>query len=79
MGRLTTHVLDTANGKPVAGVEVHGRSDEGKLVVTVEDTPERRCIDTVTSLMDVKGVLSTTIVYQHTETDDEDSSAESVQ
>ena len=30
MGRLTTHVLDTANGKPGAGIEVQLSVQEGK-------------------------------------------------
>lgn len=34
MGRLTTHILDTANGKPAAGVELR--------LFAVDDTRERR-------------------------------------
>jgi 5-hydroxyisourate hydrolase len=37
MGRLTTHVLDTASGKPAAGVHVELRRD-GEAAVVAEGT-----------------------------------------
>ncbi len=37
MGRLSTHVLDTANGKPAAGVAIRlARVDDGKIVAIAE-------------------------------------------
>ena len=45
MGRLTTHVLDTANGKPGAGIEVQLSIKEGKawrVVKTVRTNADGR-------------------------------------
>lgn len=50
------------------GVEVHGQSEDGRLVVTVEDTEARRSADTVTGFQHIDGVLSAALVYQHTDT-----------
>ena len=40
MGRLTTHVLDTASGKPAAGVRVVLRRD-GEAAVVAEGVDQR--------------------------------------
>ena len=47
----------------IAGVEVHAVTDEGKLIVTVEEESDRILADTVLSLRDVPGVLSASMVY----------------
>ena len=47
----------------IAGVEVHAASDDGKLIVTVEEENDRILADTVLSLRDVPGVLSASMVY----------------
>lgn len=47
----------------IAGVEVHAVTDEGKLIVTVEEDSDRVLADTVLSLRDVPGVLSASMVY----------------
>ena len=70
---LHTHseysLLDGANRiKDLPGVEVHARSEEGRLVVTVEDSAEHACIDTLSALQRVAGVVSASLVYQHGET-----------
>jgi 5-hydroxyisourate hydrolase len=46
-GRLTTHVLDTANGRPAAGIEIElwrlvTEPDEWELVVTVTTNADGR-------------------------------------
>ena len=45
MGRLTTHVLDTAHGKPGAGMRIDLlRGDgEGRLLKSVETNSDGRC------------------------------------
>jgi nitrate reductase NapD len=45
------------------GVEVHGASDDGRLVITVEDTDESTVADTVIGVHNLKGVLSAAMVY----------------
>ena len=45
MGRLTTHVLDTARGRPGAGitVELYRAGDDRHLLRTVETNDDGRC------------------------------------
>ena len=50
------------------GAEVHAGSAEGRLVVTVEDSGEQLCIDTLSALQRVPGVVSASLVYQYGET-----------
>jgi nitrate reductase NapD len=47
----------------IAGVEIHAATDDGKLIVTVEEENDRILADTVLSLRDVPGVLSASMVY----------------
>lgn len=56
-----------AHLEAIAGVEVHSATDEGKLVITVESENRRFIADTITGLTDVKGVLSASMIYQHSE------------
>jgi len=46
---------------------VHACGAAGRLVVTVEDTAECACIDTLSALHRVAGVVSAALVYQHGE------------
>lgn len=55
------------------GVEVHGASPEGRMVVTIEErdgTP--LTTDSIRSINEVAGVLSTALIYQHSEPADEE-------
>ena len=56
----------------IPGVEIHGHNTDGRLVVTVEDTPQQACIDTLGAMHRIDGVLSASLSYQH----GEDSAAE---
>jgi nitrate reductase NapD len=49
------------------GVEIHGCTKDGRLVVTVEEVGEHSCIDTLANMHEVAGVLSASLVYQHSE------------
>lgn len=57
--------------KQISGLEIHGASDQGKLVVTVETDSYRKTGDAVTTLQHVEGVLSASMIYQHAEDLDE--------
>ena len=46
------------------GVGLHA-SEGGKLVVTVEDTPETMAADTLAALGHVPGVLNTSLIYHY--------------
>ncbi len=50
------------------GVEVHAGIAEGKLIVTVEDEgAESTVADTMHAFNDIKGVVSTTLIYHYGE------------
>lgn len=51
----------------VAGVEVHAASDDGRLVVVVEDTEDRLASETIMDLHQVPGVISLSLTYHHFE------------
>lgn len=47
------------------GVEIHAATQDGRFVVTVEDTPNATVADIVIELHRLVGVLSATMVYQY--------------
>ncbi len=49
------------------GVEIHGRNDHGRLIVTVEDTDDQAAIDGLASIHKVSGVIAAALVYHHFE------------
>jgi len=49
----------------IPGVEVHGGVEEGKLIVTVEDTDQAPASDTLMSFNDIEGVVSATLIYHY--------------
>ncbi|MDH4320892.1 MAG: chaperone NapD [Desulfobulbaceae bacterium] len=49
------------------GVEVHIKTDDDRLVVTIEDHVEASVADTLVNLYKVEGVLSAAMIYQHSE------------
>lgn len=51
--------------RALPGVEVHAGAELGKLVVTIEDTPDSLAADTIGLLNDVPGVLNTVLIYHY--------------
>lgn len=51
------------------GVEVHTMTDDGRLVVIVEDADGQWAGATITSFHDIEGVLSVALVYHHFDQD----------
>jgi nitrate reductase NapD len=49
----------------IPGVEIHGESDEDKIVVTVEDGEGYRVEDSITRLHEVDGVMAVALVYEY--------------
>lgn len=49
------------------GVEVHARSEDGRFVVVVEDTPTLLASETIMALHHIPGVVSLTLTYHHFE------------
>lgn len=52
------------------GVECHGMSEDGRLVVTVEDTPQSAMSDTLIAIHRVPQVLAATLAYEHSDIPD---------
>jgi nitrate reductase NapD len=49
------------------GVECHGMSDDGKLVVTVEDVEGSAMSDTLIAIHRVPQILATTLAYENSD------------
>ncbi len=49
------------------GVEVHAVGDDGRMVVTVEESSDSKMADTVNGLQDLDGVIAAAMVYHHFE------------
>lgn len=49
------------------GVEVHAESDDGRLVVVVEDTARRLASETIMDMHQLPGIVSITLTYHHFE------------
>ena len=49
------------------GVECHHMSDDGRLIVTVEDAPGAAMSETLIAIHRVPQVLATTLAYEHTD------------
>ncbi|HID44393.1 MAG TPA: ferredoxin [Chromatiaceae bacterium] len=49
----------------IPGVEVHGGVEEGKLIVTVEDSEEGSAGDIMMNFNSLEGVVSATLIYHY--------------
>jgi len=49
----------------LAGVEVHATQEDGKMVITVEDTPAAVPADTLMQVQNLPGVLSASLIYNY--------------
>ncbi len=54
----------------LAGVEVHGINEDGRMVVTLEEDDEGRMADTLLGLQQLEGVISASMIYHHSEEDE---------
>jgi len=48
----------------LSGVEIHAMTDDGRLVVTIEND-DGTMVDTMNSFHDIEGVLSASLIYHH--------------
>ena len=51
----------------IDGLEIHGNTDDDKYIVTLESSSYHQTGDAAMLLQGIKGVLSLSIIYQHTE------------
>lgn len=59
----------------VPGLEIHGTSPEGKVVLTLEGQDINQVSETYQKLHDFEGVLSVSLVYQYSD-DEPDTDSE---
>jgi len=59
----------------IPGGEVHEIQENGRLVVTVEDTADAAAIDGLSSIHKLPGVVAASLVYHHFESGHEDTDA----
>ncbi len=54
----------------IPGSEVHAVSNkDGRMIVTVEDTPDHACTDALVKVQQLDHVMSITLAYAHSESD----------
>ncbi|WP_029061678.1 chaperone NapD [Labrenzia sp. DG1229] len=49
------------------GAEIHACDDDGRIVVVVEDTPEKNASELIMEMHQIPGVVSVTLTYHHFE------------
>ncbi len=54
-----------ADLEAMPGVEVHGKSEEGKLVVTIEDEGKTLASDSMMAVQDINGVVNAVLIYHY--------------
>ncbi|MDV7338288.1 chaperone NapD [Terasakiella sp. A23] len=73
---LIAHVADGRMGDvrakldAFAGVEVHAETEDGRLVITIEDTEEVLAAERITEVDRLPGVLNSSLVYHQFESHD---------
>lgn len=55
----------------LAGVEAHGISPTGKLIVTIESVDDDSTLDTYTRIGQIEGVLAVAMIYNQSESEPE--------
>ena len=51
----------------IAGVDIHHQTDNGQIIITIEDTETRFASDIITDVSGVDGVLVASLVYHQSE------------
>ena len=49
----------------LSGVDVHGANEDGRIVITIEDTPDNSPADTLMNVQNMQGVLSASLIYNY--------------
>ena len=58
------------------GVEIHAATDEGRLVITVEDKSRKQVADRIMDFHRMSGVLSASMIYQFSDDLDQNETIE---
>jgi nitrate reductase NapD len=67
--RARPEALGEVNGSLAAlpGVEIHASTEDGRIVLTLEDAGTARAADTFVKLHDIHGVMSVAMIYQYSD------------
>jgi nitrate reductase NapD len=69
-------VADVATAlQDIPGSELHGCADDGRLIVTIEDTATSTAVDGLASIHAMPGVVAAALVYHQFEPDESESGA----
>ncbi len=47
------------------GVDIHAANEDGRIVITIEDTPDNSPADTIMNVQNLQGVLSASLIYNY--------------
>lgn len=51
----------------IPGTEIHAETEDGRMIVTLEDTPEQPVSAALTRVQQLEPVICVTLAYEHTE------------
>ena len=49
----------------LSGVDVHAANEDGRIVITIEDTQDNSPADTLMNVQNMQGVLSASLIYNY--------------
>lgn len=49
------------------GVDIHAATDDGRIIITIEDTPTSAPSETLMNVQNMQGVLSAAMVYNYSD------------
>lgn len=53
----------------IPGSEIHAESGDGRIIVTIEDTPGHDCAEALVKVQQLDHVISLTLAYEHCESE----------
>ena len=61
--------LNTVTSKleEFSGVEIHGKSKEGKIIVVIDHPERSHCSEMMMAMASMEGVVNTSLVYEYHE------------
>ncbi|MCE1242005.1 chaperone NapD [Oryzomicrobium sp.] len=51
----------------IPGAEIHAETEDGRMIVTVEETPEQTVSTALTRVQQLEPVICVTLAYEHSE------------
>jgi len=49
----------------IPGVDVHAATDDGRIILTIEDTPDTAPAETLMNVQNMQGVLNAALIYNY--------------